>query len=51
MGINNAYGVIYVRLEERMRLEGDLNAASKACKYSYLYIVKIPPVQYIFISF
>ena len=32
MGINNAYGVIYVRLEERMRLEGDDNAASKACK-------------------
>ena len=41
MGINNAYGVIYVRLEERMRIEGDLNAASKACKYNYFHIDKL----------
>ena len=34
MGINNAYGVIYVRLVEE--LEGDPNAASKACKCYYL---------------
>ena len=32
MGINNAYGVIYVRLEKEMRESGDVNAAAKACK-------------------
>lgn len=30
MGINNAYGVIYVRLEKDLRDGGDQNAASKA---------------------
>jgi len=30
MGINNAYGVIYVRLEKEMRESGDANAAAKA---------------------
>ena len=35
MGINNAYGVIYVRLEKEMRDGGDLNAASKACKRNF----------------
>ena len=32
MGINNAYGVIYVRLEKDLRDGGDQNAASKAGK-------------------
>ena len=31
MGINNAYGVIYVRLVEELELQNDPNAASKAC--------------------
>ncbi len=30
MGINNAFGVIYVKLYEQLREEGDENAASKA---------------------
>ena len=33
LGLNNAYGVIYVRLVEQLEDEQDPNAASKACKY------------------
>ena len=32
MGINNAYGVIYVRLVEELKEQGDQNPASKAGK-------------------
>ena len=32
MGINNAYGVIYVRLQKELSDDGDPNASSKACK-------------------
>ena len=41
MGINNAYGVIYVRLEKEMRESGDANAAAKACKPDAIYVFNI----------
>ena len=42
MGINNAYGVIYVRLVEELELQNDPNAASKACMPEL-----IEPVTYV----
>ena len=41
MGINNAYGVIYVRLEKEMRESGDANAAAKACKPNAFDVLNI----------